>query len=152
IGEVPTGVTPSEMVVTGDGTTVWALAKEANVALAIEVATLAVTAIPVGNGPRGLALDARATRLFVGNADDRTLSVVDPVTKAVVATAPLTHQPAWIAVVPTCGDGAIGPNEECDDGASNGTPTSCCSATCTFEPAGKACANPTGVVCGFSAC
>jgi YVTN family beta-propeller protein/cysteine-rich repeat protein len=152
IGEVPTGVTPSEMVVTDDGTTVWALAKETNLALAIDVATLAVTPIPVGNAPRGLAFDARGTRLFVGNSVDRTLSVVDPVTKTVVTTVPLTHQPAWIAVVPTCGDGAIGPNEECDDGAANGTPASCCSATCTAAPAGTACANPNGVVCGFSTC
>jgi len=145
-------VTPSEMAVTDDGTTVWALAKETNLALAIDVATLAVTTIPVGNAPRGLALDARGARLFVGNSVDRTLSVVDPTTKTVLRTVPLTHQPAWIAVVPTCGDGAIGPNEQCDDGDSNGTPASCCSATCTFEPAGTACANPNGVVCGFSAC
>jgi cysteine-rich repeat protein/YVTN family beta-propeller protein len=152
IGEVPTGVTPSEMVVTDDGATVWALAKETNLAFAIDVATLAATAIPVGNAPRGLAFDARATRLFVGNSVDRTLSVVDPVTKTVVRTVPLTHQPAWIAVVPTCGDGAVGPNEECDDGDANGTPASCCSPTCMFEPAGTACANPNGVVCGFSTC
>jgi YVTN family beta-propeller protein/cysteine-rich repeat protein len=131
---------------------VWALAKETNLAFAIDVATLAVTAIPVGNAPRGLAFDARATRLFVGNSVDRTLSVIDPVTKTVVTTVPLTHQPAWIAVAPSCGDGAIGPNEECDEGESNGTPASCCSATCTFEPAGTACANPGGRVCGFSTC
>jgi cysteine-rich repeat protein/YVTN family beta-propeller protein len=152
IGEVPTGVTPSEMVVTDDGTTVWALAKETNLALAIDVATLAMTTIPVGNAPRGLAFDARGAELFVGNSADRTLSVVDPVMKTVVTTVPLTHQPAWIAVVPTCGDGAIGPNEECDDGAANGTPASCCSATCTAATAGAACANPNGVVCGFSTC
>ena len=152
IGEVPTNVTPSEMVVADDGMTVWALAKETNLAFAIDVATLAMTAIPVGNAPRGLAPDARATQLFVGSSIDRTLSVVDAVTKTVVRTVPLTHQPAWIAVVPTCGDGAIGPSEECDDGDSNGTPASCCSATCTVEPAGTACANPSGVVCGFSTC
>jgi YVTN family beta-propeller protein/cysteine-rich repeat protein len=152
IGEVPTGVTPSEMVVTDDGTTVWALAKETNLALAIDVATLAVTTIPVGNAPRGRAFDARGTRLFVGNSADRTLSVVDPVTKTVVTTVPLTHQPAWIAVVPTCGDGAIGPNEECDYGDANGTAASCCSTTCTAAPAGTACANPNSVVCGFSTC
>src|SRR5262245_19050790 len=45
IGEIPTGVTPSEMLVTDDGTTVWALAKETNLAFAIDVATLAVTTI-----------------------------------------------------------------------------------------------------------
>jgi cysteine-rich repeat protein/YVTN family beta-propeller protein len=150
LGEVPTFVTPSEMAVTDDGTTVWALAKETNRAFAIDVATLAATQIPLGNAPRGLAFDARATRLFVGNSADRTLSVIDPVTKTVVTTVPLTHQLAWIAVVPACGDGVVGPNEQCDDGDANGTPASCCSATCTFEPAGTACTNPNGVVCGFS--
>ena len=152
LGEVPTFVTPSEMAVTDDGTTVWALAKETNLALAIDVVTQAVTTIPVGNAPRGLAFDATATRLFAGNSVDRTLSVVDPATKTVVTTVPLSHQPAWIAVVPTCGDGAIGPNEQCDDGAANGTPASCCSATCTAASAGTACANPSGRVCGFSTC
>ena len=51
IGEVPTGVTPSEMVVTDNGTTVWALAKETNLAFSIDVASLAVTSIPVGSDP-----------------------------------------------------------------------------------------------------
>src|SRR5262245_8364613 len=152
VGEVPIAVTPSEMAVTDDGATVWALAKETNLALAIDVATLAVTTIPVGNAPRGLALDARATRLLVGNSVDRTLSVVDPVTKTVVTTVPLTHQPAWIAVVPACGDGAIGPDEQCDDGPATGAPGSCCLATCTVLPPGAAWANPNGVVCGFSTC
>jgi len=45
-------------------------------------------------------------------------------------------------VAQTCGNGIIDLGEQCDDGAVNGTPASCCSATCKFKPAGSACANP----------
>jgi hypothetical protein len=38
-----------------------------------------------------------------------------------------------------CGDGAVDTGEQCDSGAANGTPTSCCSATCTLKPAGTVC-------------
>ena len=40
-----------------------------------------------------------------------------------------------------CGDGTVDAGEACDDGAAaNGTPDSCCSATCGFKPAGTSCA------------
>jgi hypothetical protein len=38
-----------------------------------------------------------------------------------------------------CGDGVIDPLEQCDDGPLNGTPESCCDATCHFKPANTAC-------------
>src|SRR5207244_3806851 len=44
-------------------------------------------------------------------------------------------------VAQTCGNGIVDLGEQCDDGAANGTPASCCSATCKFKPAGSACAN-----------
>ncbi len=31
----------------------------------------------------------------------------------------------------TCGNGTIDPGEQCDDGTANGTPTSCCTTSCT---------------------
>ena len=39
-----------------------------------------------------------------------------------------------------CGDAIPTFNEACDDGAANGTEASCCTSTCTFKPAGAACA------------
>jgi hypothetical protein len=38
-----------------------------------------------------------------------------------------------------CGNGTISGAEECDEGAANGTATSCCTATCTFVAAGVGC-------------
>ena len=45
-------------------------------------------------------------------------------------------------VAQTCGNGVVDLGEQCDDGAANGTPASCCSATCKFKAAGSPCANP----------
>ena len=39
-----------------------------------------------------------------------------------------------------CGDGLVEGDETCDEGAANGTSTSCCSAACAIEAAGTACA------------
>src|SRR5262249_59191187 len=38
-----------------------------------------------------------------------------------------------------CGDGVLDSPEQCDDGANNGTSTSCCSSTCTFRAIGNVC-------------
>jgi cysteine-rich repeat protein len=40
---------------------------------------------------------------------------------------------------PICGDGLTHGTEDCDDGGLNGTLDSCCSESCTFQPAGTAC-------------
>src|SRR5206468_2571053 len=40
-----------------------------------------------------------------------------------------------------CGNGLIDAGEQCDDGATNGTAGSCCSATCTFKASGTACSD-----------
>jgi spore coat protein A len=41
----------------------------------------------------------------------------------------------------SCGDGEIDPTEACDAGTANGTPTSCCSLTCTVVASGTACSD-----------
>jgi hypothetical protein len=52
---------------------------------------------------------------------------------------------------PLCGDGVQGPCEACDDGALNGMPDSCCSATCTPRDFGTACGSD-GDPCTQDAC
>ena len=47
---------------------------------------------------------------------------------------------------PVCGDGIVDHNEQCDQGAANGTPGSCCTATCTFRAAATVC-RPAADVC-----
>ncbi len=50
-----------------------------------------------------------------------------------------------VTIESLCGNGAIdtGPSyvEDCDDGAANGTATSCCSTSCTFKADGSACSD-----------
>ncbi len=43
--------------------------------------------------------------------------------------------------VPGCGNGTIDPGEDCDQGALNGDPSSCCTAACGFVTAGASCAD-----------
>jgi hypothetical protein len=38
-----------------------------------------------------------------------------------------------------CGNGSLDPGEQCDNGAANGTPGSCCAADCTFVAAATVC-------------
>jgi hypothetical protein len=52
---------------------------------------------------------------------------------------------------PLCGDGAVAGCEQCDAGAVNGTPGSCCSTACAAEPAGMPCADD-GNLCTHDAC
>ncbi len=49
-----------------------------------------------------------------------------------------------------CGDGVVDSPEQCDEGAANGTATSCCSSTCTFELASKVCRPGAGAPCDLS--
>src|SRR5262249_21631905 len=51
---------------------------------------------------------------------------------------------------PVCGDG-IRWCERCDDGPANGTPESCCTATCTVRAWGSSCADD-GDLCTHDAC
>src|SRR5205823_4085946 len=44
-----------------------------------------------------------------------------------------------VSPLPGCGNGAIEGTEQCDEGAANGTSTSCCSASCTFIASGTTC-------------
>jgi hypothetical protein len=46
-----------------------------------------------------------------------------------------------------CGDGVIDSPEQCDQGGSNGTATSCCTSTCTFRSAGQTCRPGAGAPC-----
>jgi hypothetical protein len=57
-----------------------------------------------------------------------------------------------IAPLPVCGDGVAEQPEDCDAGAANGTPGSCCSASCTLVAAGTACRAATDVCDAAESC
>src|SRR5437867_1188477 len=50
-----------------------------------------------------------------------------------------------------CGDGVVDSPEQCDTGAANGNPASCCTTTCTFKTNGTACTDD-GNVCTTDHC
>ncbi len=49
-----------------------------------------------------------------------------------------------------CGDGVTDSPEECDEGAANGTSTSCCTSTCTFRASSEICRPGAGAPCDAS--
>jgi cysteine-rich repeat protein len=49
-----------------------------------------------------------------------------------------------------CGDGQIDSPEQCDLGASNGSPSSCCTSTCTFRSGGSVCRGGVDAQCDTS--
>jgi hypothetical protein len=51
-----------------------------------------------------------------------------------------------------CGNGILEGTEQCDEGAANGTPGSCCSATCTFVSAGTVCRSAAGACDAAESC
>src|SRR3989442_4080336 len=65
-------------------------------------------------------------------------------TNAYKARARITSQ-HWAADIATykadanCGNGIVDGGEDCDQGASNGTAGSCCSASCRFAPSTTVC-------------
>jgi cysteine-rich repeat protein len=74
-------------------------------------------------------------------SSDPELQIV-AATAAYTATGTLGTSRRWAAAIATyraarCGNGAIEPGEQCDDG--NTTNGDCCSAACLFEAAGTSC-------------
>jgi YVTN family beta-propeller protein len=57
-----------------------------------------VATIPVGRGPRGVAVNLQGTRAYVGNSGDSTLSVIDTAANRVIATLGGIAAPEGIAV------------------------------------------------------
>lgn len=60
--------------------------------------TLTVQTVRIGRNPSVIALDSHTNRIFVGNADDATVSVLDATSGAVLDTIALGHYPIAAAV------------------------------------------------------
>jgi hypothetical protein len=72
------------------------------------------------------------------------IDTVDVTVVSIGGTSHITAADVFAYTPPVCGDGTISYPEECDDGAANGTASSCCTTACTFVDTGAAC---TGGVC-----
>ncbi len=57
-----------------------------------------IAAIPVGNQPGHLAVNAATNRIYVANVADATVSVIDGTSNAVVATVPVGREPRQLRV------------------------------------------------------
>lgn len=51
-----------------------------------------------------------------------------------------------------CGNGVLGPGEQCDDGLPTGTPGDCCTVACQFQPGGTACADSSNLCAASGVC
>ncbi len=90
-----------------------------------------------------------------------TTGVCDVVTQTCNDNDPCTldtcdHQTGACSNVPapfpgcaSCGDNIVGGQEQCDLGAANGRPDSCCTSRCTFRPTGEIC-RPLAGICDMA--
>jgi len=119
VASIPLGGNPQDIVVTPDGAFAYVAVSGLNVVNVIDTATYGVTAtIPVGASPTKVAITPDGDFVYVTNQSSGSVSVIDTATNGVVATVPGVGQPYAIAIawVRHCGDGAVDPGEECDDG------------------------------------
>ena len=56
--------------------------------------------ITVGNGPVGVAVTPDGTHVYVANAAENTVSVIDTATGAVSASIPVGTSPVRVAICP----------------------------------------------------
>lgn len=93
---------PVDLGFSADGATAWVLFEQSDDLLVMPTALPAanmtgaprLTEIPLGSRPLGLAVSPVRDEAYAWNSLDSTLSVVDLAANAVVATIPLTAQPA----------------------------------------------------------
>jgi len=103
-----------------------------------------VTAVNFGDAPAGFAVndDSSITALSPAAEAIDTVDVTVVTVGGMSATSAADEFTYTTSIATSvCGDGALDPGEQCDDGAANGLPGDCCTATCAFQPAGTACAD-----------
>jgi len=114
-----------------------------------------------GDGSSAAAGPGQTQRwsLKTGNGGGNALGAgsTEPGASSVTMSWTLGHAHAWsIGAVPlkpgaACGDGTTDPGEDCDLGAGNGTPGSCCTASCQFASSATVCRAAAGA-CDAAAC
>jgi cysteine-rich repeat protein len=113
-----------------------------------------VTAVNFGDIPAGFTVNDASSITAVSPVAEATDTVdVTVVTVGGTSAASAADQFTYTTSTTTsaCGNGTLDPGEQCDDGAANGLPGDCCTVTCTFQPAGTACADD-GNLCTSDMC
>lgn len=82
---------------------VWTVNKDAGVVSTIETGTNRIVGapIPVGERPESIAITPNGRAALVSNFDGKSVSVIDTVAHAVVATIPLSGHPGQVAISPS---------------------------------------------------
>ena len=75
----------------------------------------------------------------------RILNLLPGRTSLAVLTLPILLATSATGALALCGNGLVEVDETCDEGAANGTSTSCCSHYCLIEAAGTTCRAASGV-------
>jgi YVTN family beta-propeller protein len=88
------------VAVTPDGSRVWVLTTISGVSVIDAVSNKVTTTIPVGKGPRGLAITSDGTRVYVANEFDDTVSLIDTASNVVTTNIPVGHGPVALAIQP----------------------------------------------------
>jgi YVTN family beta-propeller protein len=87
------GGLPSDCAVGPHGARLYAALSESNALAMIDMASGALTTVPVGAGPTGVAVGGSGRRVYVANTAGGTVSVIDPARALVVATIPVGDTP-----------------------------------------------------------
>jgi cysteine-rich repeat protein len=115
---------------------------------------LEVTGVNFGEDPAGFTVNDDSSITAVSPAVEATDTVhvtVVTVGGASARTAGDEFTYTTSTATSTCGDGILDLGEQCDDGVANGLPGDCCTATCSFQPAGITCTDD-GNLCTADLC
>jgi hypothetical protein len=96
------------------------------------------TAVNFGDMPAGFTVNDYSSITAVSPFGE-AVDTVDVRVVSIGGTSPIVAADQFAYTPPVCGDGTISFPELCDDGAANGTASSCCTVTCTFVSAGTPC-------------
>ena len=134
ITAIPTASVPLGIRVHPDGTRVYA-STSAGLTVIDTATNLVVTNVPFGGTNMGLDITPDGSKLYVASVATSEVFIVDTATNTVIDSMPIADPFArgkFIGPELVCGNGALQPGEECDDGgvvAGDG-----CDAICQMEP------------------
>jgi YVTN family beta-propeller protein/cysteine-rich repeat protein len=146
VATIPVGIHPDGIAITPDGAFAYVANESSATVSVIDLATNSVSAtISVVGMPVFVAVSPDGGAAYVSSFVSNVVSVIDTLTNTVTATVPVGSNPGRLAVasvpgacsVAGCGNGTIGPGEECDDGNTEGG--DCCSSSCQFESSAVQC-------------